>query len=67
MLCPTNFLSDGNPPQLMVISVGLNQAVEIWWDFESARSRGIVRPTGTILAPPWCLAFVVEKVLIDVF
>ena len=25
MLCPTNFLSDGNPPQLMAISAGLTR------------------------------------------
>jgi hypothetical protein len=53
MLCPTNFLSDVNPPQLMAISVGLNQAVEIWWDYESASNRDIVRLTG--LSPPWCM------------
>ena len=61
MQCPINFLSDGNPPQLMAISIGLNQAVEIWWDFESARSRYICTITGTISAPSWCMGFVVKK------
>jgi len=37
------------------------QAVEIWWDFESARSRDICTITGTISAPPWCMGFVVEN------
>ena len=43
------------------------QAVEIWWDFESARSRNICMITGTILAPPWCMGFVVEKGLVNNF
>ena len=37
MLCPTNFLSDGNPPQLIAISVGLTKL----WDF-----GGILNPLG---------------------
>jgi len=37
MLCPTNFLSDGNPPQLMAISVGLARP----WKF-----GGILNPLG---------------------
>jgi len=35
------------------------QAVEIWWDFESLRSRNTSRITGTISASPWCMGFVV--------
>jgi len=37
------------------------QVVGIWWDFESARSRNTCTVMGTILAPLWCMGFVVEK------